>query len=252
MRTQATGRRSSGLLAAAVLLAVGGCVGWGGEPLGVTVEIANTADPSLLGATVYEFSAVVFMRDAGSISIRSFYPFVAVAPGETRHLGPFELQETPNALILLGRKGPPGPAMDSLAVTISPLSSGVVHEEGTLRVTVRFGEQAREEPVVLEGYLLSVRQFWCSRSEGPLYLLQTGEFGIGLDGFYVLVGGPRWPWLEDPLLEPHAGKNVQVRGRLIPAGEDVPISEDRTATYPLPALVVEEIHEVELRERCGF
>lgn len=252
MQTQGTGRRSSALVAATALLVVAGCVGWGAEAVGVGVEIANTADPNLLGATVYEFSAVVFMKDTSSISVRSFFPFLVVAPGETRQLGPFELQDIPTTLILLGRKGPPGPAMDSLAVTISPLSSGVVHEEGTLRITVRFGDEAREEPVVLVGYLFSVRQFWCTRSEGPLYLLQTGEFGVGLDGFYVLVGAPRWPWLEDPLLEPHGGKNVQVRGRLIPAGEEVPISEDRSATYPLPALVVGEIREVEPPERCGF
>lgn len=252
MRTQVRGRQALGTIVAAVVLAVASTVGWGAGALDVMVEIANTADPTLFGATVYEFSAAVFMKDASSISIRSFYPFLVVAPGQTRQLGPFELEETPNALILLGRKGPPGPTMDSLAVTIAPLFSGVVYEEEALRITVRFGEEPREDQVSLTGYILSFRQFWCSRSEGPLYLLQTTEFGLGLDGFYVLVRGPRWPWEDDPLLESLTGKNVQVRGRLVSAGEEVWISVDRSATYLLPALIVEEIHEIELRERCGF
>lgn len=240
------------LLGIAAGLALGNTVARGEQAVQATIEIANTADPALLGATVYEFSAAVFMRNTTSISIRSFYPFLVVTAGQARQLGPFELLETPTAVVLLGRKGPPGPTMDSLAVTISPLGPVTVHEEGTLRITVRLGDEHREEGVVLAGYLLAVRQFWCSRSEGPLYLLQTSEFGVGLDGFYVLVGEPRWPWLDDPVLQPLVGKNVQVRGRLIPAGEDVPLSEGRSATYPLPAIVVEEIGEVELFERCGF
>lgn len=252
MRIQVGGRQAVGTIVAAVVLAVASTVGMGAGAVAVGVEIANTADPGLFGATVYEFSAAVFMKDASSISVRSFYPFLVVAPGQTRQLGPFELAEAPNTLILLGRKGPAGPAMDSLAVTVAPLFSGAVYEEGTLQITIRFGDERPEEETLITGYILSVRQFWCSRSEGPLYLLQTGEFGLGLEGFYILVGEQRWPWLDDPLLEPLVGENVRVRGRLIPAGEDVPLGEDRSATYPLPALIVQEVHEIELRERCGF
>ncbi len=252
MPTHTKSRWRLGLLAAAAVLALGNTAGWGAEPVQAMIEIANTADPVLVGALVYEFSAVVFMRDAASISIRSFYPFLVVTAGQKRQLGPFELQETPDSLILIGRKGPPGPTMDSLAVTISPLVPGLAHEEGTLRITVWWGDERLDEGTVLTGYLLAVRQFWCSRSEGPLYLLQTGEFNPGLEGFYVLVGGPRWLWLEDPLLQPLVGANVRVRGRLIPAGEDVSISVDRSVTYPLPALIVEAINEVEPYERCGL
>lgn len=97
-------------------------------------------------------------------------------------------------------------------MTVAPLVPGAVHEEGALRVTVRFGPETREGQVSLRGYLFALRQFWCTRSEGPLYLLQTGEFGMGLEGFYILVGAPRWPWVEDPLLQPLVGKSVEVRG----------------------------------------
>lgn len=135
---------------------------------------------------------------------------------------------------------------------MSPLVLDTPYTEGTLRLAARFGEDRGESMDVLTGYLVSVCQFWCSRSEGPLYLLQTGGFDPGLEGFYILVGGPRWPWVDDPLLEPLVGKNVRVRGRLVPAGEEVQIDGDRWATYPLPALIVEEIVEIELSNCCGF
>lgn len=235
--------QAKGLALGTLVLLLGGLSGF--AQVAVTVEVANAADPSG-GGPVYEFAALVFLRDTTAISVRSFYPFLVLAPGERRELGPFELPEMPNALILLGRTGE-----ESLAVTVAPLVPGAVHEEGALRVTVRFGPETREGQVSLRGYLFALRQFWCTRSEGPLYLLQTGEFGMGLEGFYILVGAPRWPWVEDPLLQPLVGKSVEVRGKLVPAGEEVRTAEDRWATYPLPTLLVEEIRVLTEYERCA-
>lgn len=80
--------------------------------------------------------------------------------------------------------------------------------------------------------------------------MQTEELAPGLDGFYILVHGPRLPWLEDPLLEMLLHTTVQVRGRLVPAGEEIRIHAGFPVTYPLPALVVDEITETDRRERC--
>jgi len=192
------------------------------------------------------------MRGAASISVRSFYPFLLLPPGTSGEFGPFVVEEEPDTLILLGRQRSPGLDWDSLAATVSPLVYGVPHEEGALRVVARLMPHEEPEPTVLTGYLFAVRQFWCSRSEGPLSLLQTGGLDPGLAGSYVLVGKPRWPWVDDPLLEPLVGKSVRVQGRLVPAGEEAPIAGDRWATYPLPALIVEEISEIELHNRCRF
>ncbi len=240
------------ILALAAVVLASGAAGGMAMPGEVILDLANTADPSEDGAPTYEITAVVFMRGAASISVRSFYPFPLFPPGTSHEFGPFAVEEEPDALILLGRQRYPGLDWQSLAVMVRPLVSGIPYEEGALRVVAWLAPDGEPKSTILTGYLLTVRQFWCSRSEGPLYLLQTGEFDPGWEGFYVLVGGPRWPWVDDPLLEPFVGRNVRVRGRLVPAGEEVPISEDRSATYPLPALVVEEIDEVKLYERCGF
>ncbi len=233
-----------GVVALGALIGLLGLALPGVAQVQVTVAVGNAADPSS-GGPVYEFVALVFLRDTAALSIRSFYPFLVLLPGEGRELGPFELSEAPDALILLGRTG-----QESLAVTVAPLVPGAVHVEGALRITVRVGPDERPGQVSLRGYLFALRQFWCTRSEGPLYLLQTGEFAVGLEGFYILVGKPRWPWVEDPLLGPLVGKNVEVRGRLVPAGEEVRIAEDRWVTYPLPSLLVEEVRVLAEYERC--
>ncbi|GAB4305507.1 MAG: hypothetical protein Kow0097_03970 [Candidatus Bipolaricaulota bacterium] len=252
MRSLRTAVRRWCILTLAVVALVGGAAGGMAVPGEVILNLANKADPSEDGVPTYEITAVVFMRGAAPISVRSFYPFLLLPPGTSREFGPFVVEEEPDALILLGRQRYPGLDWDSLAITVSSLVSGIPYEAGALRVVARLAPDGEPESTVLTGYLLAVRQFWRSRSEGPLYLLQTGEFNSGLEGFYVLVGEPRWPWLDDPLLQPLVGKDVRVRGRLIPAGEDVPLSEDRSVTYPLPAIVVDEIGEIELYERCGF
>lgn len=213
--------------------------------IAVTVEVANAAGPSG-GGPAHEFAALVFLREATAISVRSFDPFLVLAAGERRELGPFELPEAPNALIPLGRTGE-----GSLAVTVAPLVPGAVHGDGALRVAVRFGPETREGQVALRGYLFALRQLWCTRSEGPLYLLQTGEFGMSLEGFYILVGSPRWPWVEDPLLGPLVGKSVEVRGTPVPAGEKVRIAGDRRVTYPLPAPLVEGVRVLAEYEPCA-
>jgi len=92
---------------------------------------------------------------------------------------------------------------------------------------------------VVTGYLFSIRQAWGTRSEGPLYLLQTQEFNVGLEGFYVVERGQRFPWQADPVLEALVGKYVEVKGTLVPAGKEV-----FGRTYPLPTLIVEEIREI--------
>jgi hypothetical protein len=62
---------------------------------------------------------------------------------------------------------------------------------------------------------------------------------VGLEGFYVVERGQRFPWQADPVLEALVGKSVEVKGTLVPAGKGV---FDRT--YPLPTLIVEEIREI--------
>lgn len=94
--------QAKGLALGTLVLLLGGLSGF--AQVAVTVEVANAADPSG-GGPVYEFAALVFLRDTTAISVRSFYPFLVLAPGERRELGPFELPEMPNALILLGRTG---------------------------------------------------------------------------------------------------------------------------------------------------
>jgi len=56
---------------------------------------------------------------------------------------------------------------------------------------------------------------------------------------YVVERGQRFPWQADPVLEALVGKSVEVRGTLVPAGKGL-----FGRTYPLPALIVEEIREI--------
>ena len=62
---------------------------------------------------------------------------------------------------------------------------------------------------------------------------------MGLEGFYVVERGQRFPWQPDPVLEALVGKHVEVKGTLVPAGKEV-----FGRTYPLPALIMEEIREI--------
>lgn len=246
-----------------VLIAVlfGGSAGFpsNGTSVEVTFEVTNTADPSLLGAPIYEISTVTFMRGGASVTAHSIFPPVSLSPGETETFGPFSLPEVPDTLTIFGRRGPPGPARMPFAVTIRPLDFDVAHEEGSLRVIAVRGISPEGGPSEGElggtwkGFLFKTLQLWCSRSEGPLYLLQTQELSLGLDGFYVLVYSERLPWLEDPLLEPLLQRNVSVRGRVVEAGTEVRIHERFPTTYPLPVIRVEEISVITALERCsGF
>jgi len=140
----------------------------------------------------------------------------------------------------------PGLAVGKLTIfaeRISPSGPHVAFNKDSMILRVA---QPPVSMVTLTGYLFSLRQAWCTRSEGPLYLLQTQEFRVGLEGFYVLVTGPRLLWEPDPRLEVLVGKNVRVRGTVVPAGEEV-----FGRTYPLPSLVVQEIWEIGPSERCA-
>jgi len=81
----------------------------------------------------------------------------------------------------------PGLAVGKLTIFVQRISAGGPHvafnkDSMVLRVS--------QPPVsVVTGYLFSIRQAWGTRSEGPLYLLQTQEFNVGLEGF--LRGGAR-------------------------------------------------------------
>jgi len=140
----------------------------------------------------------------------------------------------------------PGLAVGKLTIfaeRISPSGPHVAFNKDSMILRVA---QPPVSMVTLTGYLFSLRQAWCTRSEGPLYLLQTQEFRVGLEGFYVLVTGPRLLWEPDPRLEVLVGKNVRVQGTVVPAGEEV-----FGRTYPLPSLVVQEIWEIGPSERCA-
>lgn len=61
-------------------------------------------------------------------------------------------------LTLLGRSGPPGPYMQTLAIIWSPLVPDTAYEENTLRVVARFGADLDPDTVVLTGYLFKLLQ----------------------------------------------------------------------------------------------
>jgi hypothetical protein len=129
----------------------------------------------------------------------------------------------------------PGLAVGKLTIFVQRISAEGPHvafnkDSMVLRVS---------QLAIFRGYLFSVRQAWGTRSEGPLYLLQTQEFNVGLEGFYVVERGQRFPWQADPVLEALVGKYVEVRGTVVPVGKEV-----FGRTYPLPALIVEEIGEI--------
>jgi len=223
----------------------------------VTLEVTNTADPSLLGAPVYEISTVSFMRGAASVTAHSIFPAVSLSPGETESFGPFSLPEVPDRLAVFGRRGPPGPARMPFAITIRPLVFGVAHEEGSLRIVALRGIPpeggvSESKPTgTWKGFLFKTLQLWCSRSEGPLYLLQTQDVTRGLEGFYVLVNEERLPWLEDPSLEALLHRNVSVRGSMVAAGTEVRIHEGFPTRYPLPVIHVEAITVTTTVDRCS-
>jgi len=139
----------------------------------------------------------------------------------------------------------PGLAVGKLTIFAERISTDGPHvafHKGSMVLRVA---QPPVNVLTLTGYLFSVRQAWCTRSEGPLYLLQAQELNVGLEGFYVVVRGPRLLWEADPVLEALVGKYVEMRGTLVPVGKEV-----FGHTYPLPALIVEEIREISPYERC--
>lgn len=86
----------------------------------VTLEITNTADPSMLGAPEYEISSIIFTKN--------FFPPASIPPGQMRIFGPFTLSEAPNDLTLKGRKGPPGPIKEPFSFTIFPFISDTPYQ----------------------------------------------------------------------------------------------------------------------------
>ena len=228
-----------------------------GASVEVTLEVTNTADPSLLGAPIYQISTVTFMRGDASATAHSIFPAVSLPPGETQTFGPFSLAVVPNRLAIFGRRGPPGPARMPFAITISPLDFDVPYEEDSLRIIAVRTIPPEGEPTegglsgTWNGFLFKTLQLWCSRSEGPLYLLQTQEIGLGLEGFYILLYRERLPWQEDPFLETLLHRNVSVQGRVVAAGAEVRIHEGFPTRYPLPVIRVEEITVTTTGDRCS-
>ncbi len=141
----------------------------------------------------------------------------------------------------------PGLAVGKLTLFVERISAEGPHVAFHKDSLILRVAQPPVSVATLSGYLFSVCQAWCTRSEGPLYLLQTQEFHVGLEGFYVVVRGPRLLWEPDPVLEALVGKYVEMRGTLVPAGEEV-----FGRTYPLPALIAEEIREITPYERCRY
>jgi hypothetical protein len=133
----------------------------------------------------------------------------------------------------------PGLAVGKLTIFVQRISTEGPHVAFNKDSMVLRVSQPPVSVATFRGYLFSVRQAWGTRSEGPLYLLQTQEFNVGLEGFYVVERGQRFPWQADPVLEALVGKYVEVKGTLVPAGKEV-----FGRTYPLPTLIVEEIREI--------
>lgn len=245
------------LIASLVLFGSNAALASNGASVEVTLEVTNTADPSLLGAPIYEISMVTFMRGDASVTAHSIFPSVSLSPGQTETFGPFSLAVVPDRLAIFGRRGPPGPARMPFAITIRPLVFGVPHEEDSLRVIAVRGISPEGEPSegdlsgTWKGFLFKTLQLWCSRSEGPLYLLQTQDVTLGLEGFYILVYREHLPWQEDPFLETLLHRNVSVRGRMVAAGAEVRIHEGFPTRYPLPAIRVEEITVTTTVDRCS-
>lgn len=104
---------------------------------------------------------------------------------------------------------------------------------------------------VYKGYLFKTLQFWCTRSEGPLYLLQTRDIGLGLKGFYVLIYKERYPWEPDPALEALMHKSVLVKGELVKPEVEIEMGQGYTVKYPIPTILVREIEEIGPGERCS-
>ena len=223
----------------------------------VILEVTNTADPSLLGSPIYEISSLSFMRGHASVTAHSIFPSASLSPGETETLGPFSLPEAPDALVITGRRGPPGPTKIPFAIVIRPFDLTVPYEEDSLRVIAMTGIPPEGGPSegepgdVWKGFLFKALQLWCSKSEGPLYLLQTQEVSLGLEGFYILIYGERLPWDEDPSLEALLHRDVLVRGTLVDAGLEVEIHAGFPTRYPLPVIRVDEISEATHLERCS-
>lgn len=96
------------MLAVWVLLVGTGLAAWA-ETVSVAVDITNTADPTLLGAPIYEIDTVVFLRNTIPIAAPVIFPSVSIAPGETKAFGPFSLPQEANGLRVMGLRGSLGP-----------------------------------------------------------------------------------------------------------------------------------------------
>lgn len=128
-------------------------------------------------------------------------------------------------------------SMSTLTVFVErivPDGPHVAFREGS--IVVYAGEP---EVIVRRGYVVKMRQHWCTRSEGPLYLLQTEDVSSGLAGFYRLECGAAFPWQDDPILAAWANADVQVSGRL---------SVSEGALFPV--LVVDAITAADMFQRC--
>jgi len=104
---------------------------------------------------------------------------------------------------------------------------------------------------IYKGYLFKTLQLWCSKSEGPLYLLQTQDIGLALKGFYVLIYKEHYPWEPDPALEILMHKSVLVKGELVKPEIEIEMGQGYTVKYPIPIILVKEIEEISSSERCG-
>jgi len=131
----------------------------------------------------------------------------------------------------------PGLSAGTLSVfveRIAPQGPHVAFHHGSIILRV-----GGPKSVVLQGYVVKMRQHWCTRSEGPLYLLQTEDLSPGLAGLYRLEYGARLPWQDDPLLEAWVNADVEVRGTLSIPDEAL-----------LPLLTVEAITGRDVHQRC--
>jgi hypothetical protein len=133
----------------------------------------------------------------------------------------------------------PGLSTGALTVFVermAPQGPHVAFQQGSIVLRV-VGES---ESVVLQGYVVKMRQNWCTRSEGPLYLLQAADLSQGLAGIYRLEYGTVFPWQDDPLLEAWVNADVEVTGTLsLPDGA------------LLPVLTVEAIVATDMHQRCA-
>lgn len=208
--------------------------------------------PEVTDDVVLEITCLATDRMGGGPGSPAIFRIAYGFPGAGMMGGVFEVQEVtlPNVSPAEDRLGytcqgtvtiphtTPGLSGGTLTVFVErivPQGPHVAFQKGS--IVLQLGEP---ETVVLQGYLFKARQHWCTRSEGPLYLLQTENLSAELEGFYRLEYGSRFPWEEDPLLEAWVNANVQVRGTLSWPDEAL-----------LAVLTVEEITKTDMYQRCA-